>query len=350
MRLDGGYRAWRQAVADGWTVAAEASQHQNRLRPGAPGHSGSRPVRPAPTGRKGAAPGLLHRAQKSTGHADPPATPRPHPPPTGRSGARSCPEEPTSAAARRSTPSRAPRPAQEPAGADNGTPAIAATSWRCAVTSELADVDRALAEAEDAWLELEEVAHRGHEHEPSDRRRRPHRVRRVEWATGWLSVARGSWTRTAWTRSRPPERRFTPRSFAGSGPAVHYRRRHRGPGGARPGGLRGPGGVAGPRRRWCYPAGMRPPRLTLAECGGDRGDQARRAGLASMCDEVWLVTCDPAAQRERLLARGTSGPEAASGGAGGARQSATQLPGRVRRGGKNPGSHHGFRPRCAATD
>ena len=28
-------------------------------------------------------------------------------------------------------------------------------------------------------------------------------------------------------------------------------------------------------------------------------------GLAAMCDETWLVTCDPAAQRERLLARGT---------------------------------------------
>jgi dephospho-CoA kinase len=33
-------------------------------------------------------------------------------------------------------------------------------------------------------------------------------------------------------------------------------------------------------------------------------------GLARMCDEVWLVACDPAEQRERLLARGTSGPEA----------------------------------------
>ncbi|HEY4188859.1 MAG TPA: dephospho-CoA kinase [Candidatus Limnocylindrales bacterium] len=29
-------------------------------------------------------------------------------------------------------------------------------------------------------------------------------------------------------------------------------------------------------------------------------------GLAALCDEVWLVTCDAAAQRERLLARGTT--------------------------------------------
>jgi dephospho-CoA kinase len=27
-------------------------------------------------------------------------------------------------------------------------------------------------------------------------------------------------------------------------------------------------------------------------------------GLAALCDEVWLITCDPAAQRERLRARG----------------------------------------------
>ena len=29
-------------------------------------------------------------------------------------------------------------------------------------------------------------------------------------------------------------------------------------------------------------------------------------GLAELCDEVWLVTCEPSIQRERLLARGSS--------------------------------------------
>jgi dephospho-CoA kinase len=29
-------------------------------------------------------------------------------------------------------------------------------------------------------------------------------------------------------------------------------------------------------------------------------------GLAALCDEIWLVTCDPAAQRERLAARGVA--------------------------------------------
>ena len=33
-------------------------------------------------------------------------------------------------------------------------------------------------------------------------------------------------------------------------------------------------------------------------------------GLAGLCDEVWLVACDPAVQRERLLARGTPASEA----------------------------------------
>jgi dephospho-CoA kinase len=32
-------------------------------------------------------------------------------------------------------------------------------------------------------------------------------------------------------------------------------------------------------------------------------------GLASLCDEVWLVTCDPAAQRPRLAARGLPADE-----------------------------------------
>jgi dephospho-CoA kinase len=32
-------------------------------------------------------------------------------------------------------------------------------------------------------------------------------------------------------------------------------------------------------------------------------------GLAAMCDEVWLVTCEPTAQRDRLAARGLSTDE-----------------------------------------
>lgn len=34
-------------------------------------------------------------------------------------------------------------------------------------------------------------------------------------------------------------------------------------------------------------------------------------GLAELCDEVWLVTCAPAIQRERLVGRGDAGDDAA---------------------------------------
>ena len=33
-------------------------------------------------------------------------------------------------------------------------------------------------------------------------------------------------------------------------------------------------------------------------------------GLAEACDEVWLVTCDPGVQRERLMGRGSSSDDA----------------------------------------
>jgi dephospho-CoA kinase len=33
-------------------------------------------------------------------------------------------------------------------------------------------------------------------------------------------------------------------------------------------------------------------------------------GLAAECDEVWLVTCDPAVQRDRLVTRGTASADA----------------------------------------
>ena len=33
-------------------------------------------------------------------------------------------------------------------------------------------------------------------------------------------------------------------------------------------------------------------------------------GLAELCDEVWLVTCDPLVQRERVVARGTAPDDA----------------------------------------
>ena len=34
-------------------------------------------------------------------------------------------------------------------------------------------------------------------------------------------------------------------------------------------------------------------------------------GLATLCDEVWLVACDPAVQRARLVGRGSTTADAA---------------------------------------
>lgn len=63
------------------------------------------------------------------------------------------------------------------------------------------------------------------------------------------------------------------------------------------------------------------PRILAAIDAADR-DGARavvieaikliESGLAELCDEVWLVTCDPATQLERLIGRGTDAADAAA--------------------------------------
>ena len=61
------------------------------------------------------------------------------------------------------------------------------------------------------------------------------------------------------------------------------------------------------------------PQILDALADADRGGASAVAieaiklvegGLAALCDEVWLVTCDPVAQRARLLARGGSPDDA----------------------------------------
>ncbi len=142
--FDGGYRAWRSAVADGWTVARAIADQASRGRPPAAGSSG----------RTGASAGVVPAAI--------PAAPI--------------------APARSATRSKA-RPAKLSKDAYKrqratldaeltrlglrknhlelalGDPAVAANFVELRrVTSELADVDAALLVAEDAWLELEERA------------------------------------------------------------------------------------------------------------------------------------------------------------------------------------------------
>ena len=56
-------------------------------------------------------------------------------------------------------------------------------------------------------------------------------------------------------------------------------------------------------------------RLAAAEAAGARAVVVEairlvEGGLADLCDEVWLVTCEPGIQRERLLARGSEAADA----------------------------------------
>jgi dephospho-CoA kinase len=55
--------------------------------------------------------------------------------------------------------------------------------------------------------------------------------------------------------------------------------------------------------------------IGVAEAGGAPGVVIEaiklvEGGLAEMCDEVWLVTCEPPIQRERVINRGTSPDDA----------------------------------------
>ncbi|HEY3523116.1 MAG TPA: ATP-binding cassette domain-containing protein, partial [Candidatus Limnocylindrales bacterium] len=135
--FDGGYRAWRAAVGDGWTTVTAAERESVRLR--------------TPVGRR---------------EVVPRSNPRPVPVPTPRAAARSrtkLPKLSKDAYRRRSAAVEAEltrlgvRKSQLELAI--GTPAVTSNFVELRrVTSELADVERALAEAEDAWLELQEAA------------------------------------------------------------------------------------------------------------------------------------------------------------------------------------------------
>jgi ATPase subunit of ABC transporter with duplicated ATPase domains len=146
--FDGGYRAWRAAIAGGWTVAGALEVEAARLR------GGSRR-----TVAVGAASGTT--AAKAAGHpADTVAVAEPAPP-AGRPKRR---DKLSKDAYRRQklavegdlTRLHLRKNHLELAMAD---PSVAANFVEMRrVTSELADIEVALATAEDAWLELEERA------------------------------------------------------------------------------------------------------------------------------------------------------------------------------------------------
>jgi ATP-binding cassette subfamily F protein 3 len=175
----GGYRAWRAAMADGWTVEAAAKVEAARLHPGSrgPGRTGAAMTATAgaPGGRAaGTADGSRSGRTRPNGGAD--RAPSTAGAPPGASPA----DAPVAGAApgrgrgpRLKLSKDAYRRQLAAVEADLtrlglrknhlelalGDPAVQANFVELRrVTSELADVDTALAAAEESWLELEERA------------------------------------------------------------------------------------------------------------------------------------------------------------------------------------------------
>jgi len=152
--FDSGYRAWRTAVSEGWTVEAEAKRRANRGRPGTSGAGSGGAGSGGPVSR-------LARGIPSYAVEASPAPAPAAPAPARRAKART--KLSKDAYRRRSEVLDAElarlglRKTQLELAMTN--PAVTANFVEMRrVTSELADVERALAEAEDAWLQLEEQA------------------------------------------------------------------------------------------------------------------------------------------------------------------------------------------------
>jgi energy-coupling factor transporter ATP-binding protein EcfA2 len=162
--FDGRYPAWRQAVTDGWTVAAAIEQEARRLRPRAG-------VRQAPGPEAGAAADAGSRASAPSRRAD--RTP------LGGSARRDG-RAAVGVAIRTPVRARGPKLSKDAYRRQReavdgeltrlglrknhlelsmGDPTVQSNFIELRrVTSELADVEKALVTAEDAWLALEERA------------------------------------------------------------------------------------------------------------------------------------------------------------------------------------------------
>ncbi len=155
--FDGGYRAWRQAVAEGWTVEAEARRRTNRLRPGA-----TLPAHPMPSQGKASRRGAGAAATVSvdaTGSGT--ATATATAPPVPKAKARPRLSKDAYRRRRETVDAELGRLGLRKSQLEltMGMPSVTSNFVEMRrVTSELADVERALAEAEDAWLELEDLA------------------------------------------------------------------------------------------------------------------------------------------------------------------------------------------------
>ncbi len=157
--FDGGYRAWRQAVAGGWTVAAAAEQETRRLRATGPGPRGHGVAgEPAASAVAGQGRGA---GSKATGVAAPGSAGSTSPVPTRKPAK---PPKLSKEAYRRQkaavegelTRLGLRKTHLELALGDPGVGANFIELRR--ITSELADVGTALAAAEETWLEIEERA------------------------------------------------------------------------------------------------------------------------------------------------------------------------------------------------
>ncbi len=152
--FDGGYRAWRAAVAGGWTVATALEAEAARLRGGrrTVGHTLPDPYGAAPNGTRARPPARPSAAAGGTA-----------PPPASKKGGGK--KEKLSKEAYRRGKAAAEGELTRLGLRKNhlelamGDPAVQANFVEMRrVTSELADIDVALAAAEDAWLDLEERA------------------------------------------------------------------------------------------------------------------------------------------------------------------------------------------------
>jgi ATP-binding cassette subfamily F protein 3 len=155
--FDGGYRAWRAAVAGGWTVEGALATEAARLRGGSrptaadapPALSGA-----APNGRGGRAAVAPAPASTRTGSSSPT-------PPSKKSGKK---ERLSKEAYRKQKLSVEADLTRLNLRKNHlelamGDPAVAANFVEMRrVTSELADIETALVTAEDAWLDVEERA------------------------------------------------------------------------------------------------------------------------------------------------------------------------------------------------
>jgi hypothetical protein len=147
--FDGGYRTWRETVADGWTVQGAREQEASRLRPTAASRNGGR-ASPRHDTRKEPVPAPVASAAPAA-----PARPKPAKSPLAKLS-KDAYRRQREAADAELTRLGLRKSHLELAMAD---PAVRSNFIELRrITSELADVEVALGAAEETWLAVEERA------------------------------------------------------------------------------------------------------------------------------------------------------------------------------------------------